>query len=310
MTCTIRLAMSAAVEQKSNRSLPHTGRVYLSLTCRGQPISRTYQCRVRGEEDHSSSPKHWLIGLMVGLGLRFVVFVSYTASVSHFLGQVASYSALQLINVPRGARCFRETLRGQHGPTLRTSVQKVSNLHFYLLALVLVSSTLCVAPTRSLGDHGIITSKYLRTTVLHQSYLSPIPLVLGCVGIGSKGVLEMQNTEMIYVYYVVPKRQRTKDEEVHVQWGPPDDTRYEHSPEPRIPLHQYLITEYVSILNSPPALCSVNGITKRRSSYHTMVVQTKLQKLKSMLFFILIIPTQIRISHSIQKSIFSSQFQK
>ena len=31
-------------------------------------------------------------------------------------------------------------------------------------------------------------------------------------------------------------------------------------------------TPSVSILNSPPALCSVNGITKRRSSYHTMVV--------------------------------------
>ena len=38
---------------------------------------------------------------------------------------------------------------------------------------------------------------------------------------------------MVHAYFVVPKKYRTKDEEVRTvkQWAPPDDTRYEHSPE-------------------------------------------------------------------------------
>ena len=50
---------------------------------------------------------------------------------------------------------------------------------------------------------------------------------------------------------------------------------------PRILLRQYLDTEYVSIVNSPPAFCSVNGITKRRPLYHTMVVQTTINTIKN-----------------------------
>ena len=62
---------------------------------------------------------------------------------------------------------------------------------------------------------------------------------------------------------------------------------------PRIPSHQYLDTEYVSILNSPPALCSVNGITNRRSSYRTTVVQTTIITTKTRIHvIILIIPIQ------------------
>ena len=68
---------------------------------------------------------------------------------------------------------------------------------------------------------------------------------------------------------------------------------------------QYLDTEYVTILNSPPALCSMNGITKRRSSYHTMVVQINTTKPNSMLFFILIILTQISESHILSRNQFS-----
>ena len=39
-----------------------------------------------------------------------------------------------------------------------------------------------------------------------KARLSPIPLALGCAGIGPKEALEMQNTEMVHVYYVVPRR--------------------------------------------------------------------------------------------------------
>ena len=78
---------------------------------------------------------------------------------------------------------------------------------------------------------------------------------------------------------------------------------------PRIPLHQHLDTEYVSILNSPPALCSVKGIKKRRSSCHTMVVQINTTKgYIHVTFHTHNSITKIRISHSIQKSISALNF--
>ena len=41
---------------------------------------------------------------------------------------------------------------------------------------------------------------------IFQLFCLYIPLVLGWAGIGSKWVLEMFNTEMVHIYYVVPKR--------------------------------------------------------------------------------------------------------
>ena len=108
-----------------------------------------------------------------------------------------------------------------------------------------------------------------------------------------------RNTAM--AYYVSPKRWTTEDE--LKQWAPRDDKIYTHQKhphcsvwKPRIPLHQYLDTEYSNILNSPPALCSGNGITKRRSSYHTIVLQTN--STKTYIHGIIpIIPTQNSESH-------------
>ena len=116
-------------------------------------------------------------------------------------------------------------------------------------------------------------------------------------------VLPSAWTQKWYMYIASSRRGREQKMEVQVQQNSghrgmlQDTNTHQKHPhcsmwKPRIPLHQYLDTEYVSILNSPPALCSVNGITKLCSSYHTMVVQINTIKLKSMLFFMLIIPTQ------------------
>ena len=62
--------------------------------------------------------------------------------------------------------------------------------------------------------------------------------------------------------------------------------------ETRKPLHQYLDTEYVSILSNPPP-CSVNGITKLRSSFHTTVAVVQTNTTKTQIHVILMLIMKI-----------------
>ena len=96
------------------------------------------------------------------------------------------------------------------------------------------------------------------------------------------------------------------------QWAPPDDTRCEHSPETSPLFHVETPNTVTSMSRhrvrehpqQPP--CSLLGERNNKASliisYHAWFISIP-QKLKSMLFFILIIPTQKSESHILQVSV-------
>ena len=102
------------------------------------------------------------------------------------------------------------------------------------------------------------------------------------------------------------------------QWAPPDDTRYEHSPETS-PLFRAETPDTVKSISrqrvrehaqQPPCALLVNEITKRRSSYPTMVQINTTKLIMHVILHTHNSNTKIRISRSIHKSILSSQFRK
>ena len=104
--------------------------------------------------------------------------------------------------------------------------------------------------------------------------LSPIPLVLGSVGMGLQAGSYISRTQKgIYfeVYIIVVPLERREGKHARSS----QENKWDHhvfqvstetSPSvpvenPKIQLHKYNDTEYESILKRPPALCSVNELT-------------------------------------------------
>ena len=104
----------------------------------------------------------------------------------------------------------------------------------------------------------------------HKRVLSPIPLVVGSVGMGPKAGTHDMETEGIY--YRRPPGEKYSDGSHQILVATktsllvPVET-------PQIQLHKYDDTEYESILNSLPALCLVNVVTKCRSSRRSDSIQ-------------------------------------